>query len=134
MTPLLGGLVKRHLVWLGIAALALGAGIMAQGSAAQNGTKKPAAKAGGSAPAIAHGKDVFQKKCAVCHYATSDAKKIGPGLQGLNKRGTFSGKGGKVTDESVKAWIENGSSLMPPFKEVLTAEELQDLVRYVRTL
>lgn len=110
------------------------AAIIAQASAGQNGTKKPAGKTSSSAQAVARGKDVFQKKCAVCHYATSDAKKIGPGLQGLNKRGTFSINGNKVTDESVKTWIENGSSLMPPFKEVLTAEELQDLVRYVRTL
>lgn len=114
------------------AALALGMAAMAQTPAAQNGPKKHAAK--GSDEAVQRGKVLFDKKCAVCHYATSDAKKIGPGLQGLNKRGTFSTNGNKVTDDSLKTWIEDGSSLMPPFKDVLTADEMRDIIRYVRTL
>lgn len=124
--------MKRDLIWAGLAALALGTAIIAQPSAAQSGGKKTSGSA--SAQAIARGKELFQKKCFVCHYANSDAKKIGPGLQGLNKRGTFTVNNNKVTDEALKTWIENGDSLMPPFKESLTPEEIKDLVRYVRTL
>jgi mono/diheme cytochrome c family protein len=131
-----GGIVNRNLTLIGIF---LGAVIFAAGGAvlAQNGTarKSTAGGAGGAgAAAAARGKTIFQAKCAVCHYAESDAKKIGPGLKGIGKRGTFSVNGNKVTDESLKTWIENGDDLMPPFKETLEQAEIKDVVAYVKTL
>ncbi len=97
--------------------------------------KKPApGGAKGSSAAAARGKATFEKSCAVCHYADSDAKKIGPGLKGLSKRGTFSVNNNKVTDENLKAWIENGDSLMPPFKDSLEATQVKDIIAYVKTL
>ena len=123
--------MRRNYLILGIAILAVAGALVAQDPPAKTSTK---AASHGSSGSAAKGKEGFDKKCAVCHYANSDAKKIGPGLQGLNKRGTFSVNGNKVTDDSLKTWIENGSSIMPPFKDVLTAEEIHDLVRYVRTL
>jgi mono/diheme cytochrome c family protein len=103
---------------------------------AQDPPAKTAASGGSksSAAAVARGKDVFVKKCALCHNADSDAKKIGPGLKGLSKRGTFSVNNNKVTTESLKTWIENGDSLMPPFKEVLEPAQISDVVAYVKTL
>ena len=117
---------------MGAAALALGVAMIAQASAAQDGAKKRAGN--GSAQAVKRGKALFEKKCGICHYATSDAKKIGPGLQGLNKRGAFSANNSKVTDDALKTWIDNGDSLMPPFKDVLSGDETKDVVRYLRTL
>ena len=67
-------------------------------------------------------------------YDNSDQKKIGPGLKGLSKRGTFSVNGAKITDESLKAWIENGDQLMPPFKETLEPGQIKDVIAYVKTL
>jgi mono/diheme cytochrome c family protein len=114
------------------AALAVAGVVYAQDQPA----KKPASGAGAkpSAAAVARGKEVFDKKCAVCHYPDSDAKKIGPGLKDISKRGTFTVNGNKVTEDSLKTWIENGDSLMPPFKEVLEAPQIKDVVAYVRTL
>ena len=104
-----------------------GAGIvLAQGS-----TKKPG---GANAAAVSRGKSLFQQKCSICHYDTSDQKKIGPGLKGLSKRGSFSVNGNKINDESLKTWIENGDQLMPPFKDVLEPEQVKDVVAYVKTL
>jgi len=40
-------------------------------------------------------------------------------MKGIGKRGTFTVNNNKVTDESLKTWIENGDSLMPPFKDVI---------------
>ena len=97
----------------------------------QGATTKTAAP---NAAAVGRGKTVFQQKCSVCHYDNSDQKKIGPGLKGLAKRGTFSANGNKITDESLKAWIENGSQLMPPFKDVLEPGQIKDVVAYVKTL
>jgi len=75
-----------------------------------------------------------QGKCSTCHYDTSDAKKIGPGLKGIGKRGTFTVNNNKVTDETLKTWIENGDSLMPPFKDVIEDAQIKDVIAYVKTL
>jgi cytochrome c len=123
--------VKRTFIFLGITALAAAGIVFAQ----EPPTKEPAKKSNGSsAAAVERGKDTFEKKCALCHFADSDAKKIGPGLKGLYKRGTFTVNGNKVTDESLKAWIENGDALMPPFKDVLEQQQIKDVVAYVKTL
>jgi mono/diheme cytochrome c family protein len=116
----------------GVAILAVAGAVYAQDDA------KPAKKsAAGSAPnaaAVARGKEVFDKKCGVCHYADSDSKKIGPGLKGIGKRGTFTVNNNKVTDETLKYWIENGDTMMPPFKEVLEPAQIKDVVAYVKSL
>jgi cytochrome c len=114
------------------AALAIAVAVFAQDAPAKKPTPSSGAKP--SAASVARGKEIFEKKCAVCHYADSDAKKIGPGLKDISKRGTFTVNGNKVTEESLRTWIENGDSLMPPFKEVLEAPQIKDVVAYVRTL
>jgi len=124
--------VKRNVLLLGIATLACAAVMVAQDPPAKKSASNGGSKGGGAA--AARGKDVFEKKCAICHYADSDAKKIGPGLKGLAKRGTFSVNNNKVTDENLKTWIENGDSLMPPFKDVLEAAQIKDVIAYVKTL
>jgi cytochrome c2 len=127
-----GGIVKRN-YWIGgIAILALGGALLAQDEPAKPSTKKSAGhKSSGSA---ANGKEVFDKKCSICHFAESDQKKIGPGLKGISKRGTFSVNGNKVTDESLKTWIENGDALMPGMKDSLDPAQIKDVIAYVKTL
>jgi cytochrome c len=98
---------------------------------AQNSPPKPKSSSSASA---ARGKNVFGEKCAVCHNADSTEKKIGPGLKGMSKRTAFTISGKKITDESLKDWIENGDTLMPPFKDTLTSEQIRDVVAYVKTL
>jgi cytochrome c len=80
-----------------------------------------------------HGKEIFDKQCALCHNADSTDKKIGPGLKGLYTRGTMA-DGSKVTDESVTERIQNGKVPMPPFKDTLKPEEIKDVVQYLKTL
>jgi cytochrome c len=89
---------------------------------------------GANAAAAGRGKTLFQQKCSICHYDNTDQKKIGPGLKGLNKRGTFTVNGNKITDDTLKSWIENGDQLMPPFKEQLEPSQLKDVIAYVKTL
>jgi len=116
---------------LGIAALAVAGAALAQDAPT---AKAPAKKAASSGAAAARGKELFDKKCGICHYADSDAKKIGPGLKGISKRGTFTVNNNKVTDETLKTWIENGDTLMPPFKDVLEPAEIKDVIAYVKAL
>src|SRR5436190_23822393 len=84
---------------LGIAVLGISLAIAGAGIAQTKSTKK-AAPAGKDAAAVARGKEVFQKKYSTCHYDKSEAKKIGQGLKGIGKRGTFSEHNNKVNDES----------------------------------
>jgi mono/diheme cytochrome c family protein len=127
--------VKRTFALLGIAALACAGALFAQSAPTKSpGSKKAGAGATKDAAAVARGKEVFQQKCSVCHFDTSDAKKIGPGLKGLGKRGTFTVNGNKVTDENLKTWIENGDSLMPPFKDAMEEGQIKDVIAYVKTL
>jgi cytochrome c len=124
----LGEKVNRILQVLGLlllcGALAGAGALLAQDSAK---------KSSGNAAAV-RGKSLFQQKCSVCHYDTSDQKKIGPGLKGISKRGTFTVNGNKISDESLTKWIENGDQLMPPFKDVLEPAQIKDVVAYVKTL
>src|SRR5690349_12962900 len=126
-------LVAKTGTLLGIAALGISLAV-AGVAFAQTKPAKKAAPAGKDAAAVARGKDVFQEKCSTCHYDTSDAKKIGPGLKGIGKRGTFTVNNNKVTDENLKTWIENGDSLMPGLKDTLEPAQIKDVVAYVKTL
>jgi cytochrome c len=125
-------MVKRNVLILGIAIFAVAGALLAQDPPAKTRSKK--ASTHDAAGSVVHGKEVFEKKCALCHLADSDAKKIGPGLKGISKRGTFTVNGNKVTTESLTTWIENGDTLMPPMKETLEPAEIKDVVAYVKTL
>jgi len=127
-----GGDVKRNYLVLGFAVLSMAVAVLAQDPPAKTAPKKTAAsKSSGTA---AKGKEVFDQKCSICHFADSDARKIGPGLKGISKRGTFTVNNNKVTDATLKDWIENGDALMPPFKEALDEQQIKDVIAYVKTL
>ena len=92
--------------------------------------------AGGSpaSPAeIEQGKKLFNTQCAICHYSASPAKKIGPGLRGLARRGTYA-DGKLVDDASLREWLEKGGKNMPGLKGALNAEQIRELVVYLKTL
>jgi len=125
-----GGDVKRNYLILGFALLGFSVAVLAQDPPAKTAPKKATAAKGSATK----GKEVFDQKCGICHFADSDAKKIGPGLKGISKRGTFTVNNNKFTDDSLKTWIENGDSLMPPFKDVLDEQQIKDVIAYVKTL
>jgi cytochrome c2 len=78
------------------------------------------------------GKAVFQQ-CAVCHYADSDEKKIGPGLKGLFTKAKLT-DGKKLTEANVRSRVEEGGNGMPAYKDMLTDVEKNDLIAYLKTL
>ena len=80
----------------------------------------------------AKGKEVFEQ-CSVCHNADSTEKKMGPGLKGLYKKDKLS-NGKKPTDANVKAKIDEGGNGMPPYKDMLSDQEKDDLIAYLKTL
>lgn len=80
----------------------------------------------------AKGKEVFDQ-CAVCHSATTDEKKVGPSLKGLFKKAKLT-NGQKPTDASVLAIINKGKGTMPAYEDILTKEEKDHLLAYLKTL
>src|SRR5512133_4119010 len=89
----------------------------------------PALHAAGDA---AKGKEVFEQ-CGVCHNADSNEKKMGPGLKGLFKKDKMS-NGKKPTEAAVKAKVDEGGNGMPAYKDMLSDQEKDDLVAYLKTL
>ena len=80
----------------------------------------------------AKGKEVFEQ-CAMCHNVDSPEKKMGPSLQGLFKRKTLQ-NGKPVNDENVLAQINNGGNGMPPYNDLLSADDKANVLAYLHTL
>jgi cytochrome c2 len=95
------------------------------------------ALAGGSTLAYAagsadKGKEVFDQ-CSVCHNADSTEQKIGPGLKGLFKHDKLV-NGKPVNEANVRAKIDEGGNGMPAYKDILSAQEKDDVIAYLKTL
>lgn len=80
----------------------------------------------------AKGKVVFEQ-CAVCHNADSTEKKMGPGLKGLFKKDKLA-NGKKPTDATVMSKVNDGGNGMPAYKDILSDQEKDDLLAYLKTL
>ena len=91
-----------------------------------------AQKKGGKVADAAKGKEVFEQ-CAVCHNATTDEKKVGPGLKGLFKKAKLA-SGKKISDQTVLSRINEGGGGMPSYKDMLSEEEKANVLAYLKTL
>jgi len=95
--------------------------------------RKSEIKALDSKEAIARGDAVFKGHCAICHFAASAEKKIGPGLKGLPKLEKFA-DGTKNDSQNLTRLIQNGGKNMPPLRTELSDAQIRDLLAYLRTL
>jgi cytochrome c len=97
---------------------------------------KPSAEAKGSA---SDGQKIFQANCAMCHYADKTDKKLGPGLKDLTKNKELPASHKPSTEANIREVVGKGSPdakpmPMPPFEEKLSADDMQDLLAYLKTL
>ena len=81
----------------------------------------------------AKGKSNFEDNCSVCHNADSEERKMGPGLKGLFKHEKLA-NGKAVNEGNVTGMINEGGNGMPPFADVLTKAEKDDIVAYLKSL
>jgi mono/diheme cytochrome c family protein len=79
----------------------------------------------------ARGAQVYQEKCARCHYPTSTRGLHGPGLQALTKQKAMP-SGAPPTDERLTEVILHGHQMMPATP--LNDDQLRDLLAYLHTL
>ena len=103
------------------------------GAQQKNAVPQPNTQAEQSAGNPTKGREVYSRNCAICHYPASTQKKVGPGLKEIYKRGQFA-DGKKVNDATMRAWIENGGKQMPPYNNVLSRQQLADVIAYLKTL
>ena len=80
----------------------------------------------------AKGKEVFEQ-CGVCHNADSTEKKMGPGLKGLFTHDKML-NGKKPTEANVRAKVDEGGNGMPAYKEILSDEDKDNVIAYLKTL
>jgi cytochrome c2 len=117
--------MKKQLVGAGCLALIMtGGGMLAQ---------KPGDAAKGQ---------VTFARCVVCHDAQSMANDqtdagpdelAGPGLKGVFRREKLR-NGKRVTEENVRAMLNDGGRGMPAFRDILSDEERSNLIAYLKTL
>jgi mono/diheme cytochrome c family protein len=117
------------IAWLVI--FSIGAHAQAKSLSNKKASVEPAP--GGNSAAIARGQVVYKDRCAICHFSWSDARKIGPGLKDLYSHKKFA-DGRKVEDATVENRILNGGKDMPPFRSLLTSNQVRDLMAYLKTL
>jgi mono/diheme cytochrome c family protein len=79
----------------------------------------------------ARGAQIYQVKCARCHYPTTTHGLHGPGLQALTKIKAMP-SGAPPTDERLTRVILDGRLEMPTTQ--LSDAQLQDLLAYLHTL
>jgi len=80
----------------------------------------------------AKGKEVFEM-CSVCHNADSTEVKIGPGLKGLFKKDKMA-NGKAPTESNVRTQIDDGGNGMPAYKDIISDEDKNNLIAYLKTL
>ena|SRR5207248_10608397 len=74
------------------------------------------------------GVSVFRKSCTVCHSIRSGETKVGPSLYGVLRRD--SGR----SEQEVRQTIVEGKAAMPAFKQKLEQNQIDDLIRYLKSL
>lgn len=74
----------------------------------------------------------FQKHCASCH-GVGDAEVVKVNEKTLRVPSLRKGHALGHTDEQLAQQIAEGDDEMPAFKDKLSADEINELVRYIRT-
>ena len=76
-------------------------------------------------------KTKFKSTCAPCHGEDGSGTPLGKSMQAPDLR---SRDVQKVSNTEMGHVISEGNGNMPPFKEKLTTDQMQGLIRYVRSL
>jgi mono/diheme cytochrome c family protein len=80
------------------------------------------------------GKALFEKKCATCHATETTDRRIGPSLKGVKDGKLPDAIGKEATHDNILRQIDNGGGGMPVFRDLLTQDEKEAIIKYVLTL
>ena len=79
------------------------------------------------------GRQIYNQRCAACHYAYSSRGSKGPSLKGVFQR-KFLPSGLPANDRFVTQTIINGRGMMPAAGYTLSDDQLRALLAYLHTL
>ncbi len=85
-------------------------------------------------PQQAAGRKLYDNYCDRCHRPYSTKGKKGPGLKGMFQHQFLSQTGLPANDDRVTDIIRNGRPDMPGYSQVLSPQDVQDLLAYLHTL
>ena len=85
-------------------------------------------------PQQSSGRKLYDNYCDRCHRPYSSKGKKGPGLKGIFQHQYLSHSGLPANDERVADIIRNGRPDMPGYSQVLSQQDIQDLLAYLHTL
>jgi mono/diheme cytochrome c family protein len=88
----------------------------------------------GLTPQQVSGRHIFDQYCDRCHSAYSSKDKKGPSLQGVFKHQYLSDSGMPANDDRVGDIVRIGRNKMEGFGQVLTQDQINDLLAYLHTL
>ena len=74
---------------------------------------------------------LVKERCYICHYLDRADVKFAPSLKDLFKRQSLA-NGKAVNNQTVSAWIAEGSPNMPAFKHTLTPQQIQLIVKFLK--
>jgi mono/diheme cytochrome c family protein len=85
-------------------------------------------------PQQATGRKIYDDHCDRCHRPYSTKGRKGPGLKGVFRNKYLPQTGLPANDDRVTDIIRNGRPDMPGYGQVMSAQDIQDLLAYLHTL
>jgi mono/diheme cytochrome c family protein len=85
-------------------------------------------------PQQSAGRKIYDDHCDRCHRPYSNKGKKGPGLKGVFQHQYLPQTGLPANDERVTDIIRNGRPDMPGYSQVLSPQDIQNLLAYLHTL
>ena len=85
-------------------------------------------------PQQAAGRQLYDNYCDRCHEPYSSRGKKGPSLKGVFKHEYLSLSGLPANDERITDIVRYGRAKMAGFGQVMTDQQIKDLIAYMHTL
>ncbi len=85
-------------------------------------------------PQQAAGRQLYDNYCDRCHEPYSSRGKKGPSLKGVFKHQYLSLSGLPANDERMTDIVKYGRAKMEGFSQVMTDEQIKELIAYLHTL
>ena len=82
----------------------------------------------------AEGRKLYDNYCDRCHEPYSSRGKKGPSLKGVFKRQYLSLSGLPANDDRMTDIVKYGRAKMEGFSQVMTDQQIKDLLAYLHTL
>jgi mono/diheme cytochrome c family protein len=88
----------------------------------------------GLTPQQASGRHIYDQYCDRCHAPYSTRGRKGPSLKGVFKQQYLPKSGMPANDQRVGDIIRLGRNKMDGFEQILTQQQIDDLLAYLHTL